>query len=85
MQHCKDARGMFYSEIAVHELSSLQLVFTATGTVEPTGNCSNGLTDFEAFTVLQSILHQPKVEVRQELFHIIGRWVQNPTQLARRQ
>ncbi len=73
---------MFYSEIAVHELSSLQLVFTATGTVEPTGN---GLTDFEAFTVLQSILHQPKDEVRLELFDITGRWVQNPTQLARRQ
>ncbi len=44
----------------------------------PTGNCSNGLTDFEAFTVLQSILHQPKAyldEVRQELFDITGRWV----------
>ena len=56
-------------------------LFHATGTVEPmqpTGDCSKGLTDFESFTVLQSILHKPKAyldEVRQELFDITGRWV----------
>ena len=47
-----------------------------------TGNHSNGLSDFEAFTVIQSILHNPKAyleEVRQELYDITGRWVHQST------
>ena len=78
-------RGMSYSEIATVLFMSQKSVyiyrylhlFNATGTVEPTlptGNCSNGLTDFEAFTVLQSILHQPK-SYRNYLISLAGGYI----------
>ena len=53
----------------------------ATGSVEPmdaSGDTNKGLTEFESFTVLQSILHNPTAyleEVQQDLFDTTGTWV----------
>ena len=52
--------------------------FHATGSVEPkgpSGDHSKGLTEFESFTVLQSILHKPTAYLDEELFEITGTWV----------
>ena len=40
-----------------------------------TGDHSKGLTEFESFTVLQSILHKPTAYLDEKLFDIIGKWV----------
>ena len=80
-------RGMSYSEIATTLFMSEKTVyrylslFHATGSIEPkepSGDQSKGLTEFESFTILQSILHKPTAyleEVQQELFDITGTWV----------
>ena len=80
-------RGMSYSEIATTLFMSEKSVyrylslFHATGSFqprEPSGDQSKGLTEFESFTILQSILHKPTAyleEVQQELFDITSTWV----------
>lgn len=78
MSYSEIAEVLFMSEKSVYRYLSL---FHSSGSVkarEPTGNQTKGLSDFESFTVLQTILHNPKVyleEIQQELFDITGRWV----------
>ena len=61
-------KGMTYTEIAEVLFMSEKFVyrylsqFHATGSVEPkdpSGDQNKGSTEFESFTVLQSILHKP--------------------------
>ena len=80
-------KGMTYTEIAEVLFMSEKSVyrylsqFHATGSVEPkdpSGDQNKGLTEFESFTVLQSILHKPTAyleEVQQDLFDTTGTWV----------
>ena len=80
-------KGMTYTEVAEVLFMSEKSVYTylsqfrATGSVEPkdaSGDRNKGLTEFESFTVLQSILHNPTVyleKVQQDLFDTTGTWV----------
>ena len=83
-EYCK---GMTYTEVAEVLFMSEKSVyrylsqFYATGSVEPkepSGDRNKGLTEFESFTVLQSILHKPTAyleKVQQDLFDTTGTWV----------
>ena len=72
------AEVLYMSEKSVYRYLSQ---FHATGSVEPkepSGDQNKGLTEFESFTVLQSILHKPTAyleEVQQDLFDTTGTWV----------
>ena len=81
------AKGMTYKEITevlfMCEKSVYRYLsqFHATGSVEPkepSGDRNKGLTEFESFTVLQSILHKPTAylqEIQQDLLDTTGTWV----------
>lgn len=76
---CKEiAEVLFMCEKSVYRYLSQ---FHATGSVEPkepSGDRNKGLTEFESFTVLQSILHKPTAyleEIQQNLFDTTGTWV----------
>lgn len=59
-------------------LSTSISLFHVTGSIEPKELSGKGLTEFESFAVLQTILHKPTAyfkEVQQELFDITGTWV----------
>ena len=80
-------KGMTYTEVAEVLFMSEKSVcrylsqFHASGSVEPkdaSGDRNKGLTEFECFTVLQSILHNTTAyleEVQQDLFDTTGTWI----------